>query len=218
MNYQKISDLYGNFSGVLSTGDKFGISITKIGDLNNDGVIDIAVGAYSDNLAGINAGAFYILYLNANGTVKHYLKVTQGLNNFSGNLDSDDLFGVSLSSIGKYNNMYALLVGARADDDGATNAGAVYVFSIEGDIYNSISSLVLEDDFAYNNPVQNQLYIRHSRSELNLSIYDMRGKLLKKTKITGGSGVIDLSAFSSGLYIGVLEQGDYRKSFKIIKE
>ncbi len=218
LNYQKISDTYGNFSGVLSAGDKFGVSITKIGDLNNDSVVDIAVGAYGDDTAGTDAGAFYILYLNSNGTVKYHLKVTQGLNNFNANLDPGDLFGVSVSSIGKYGDMYALLVGARKDDDGATNAGAVYVLSIEGDIYNSISSLVLEDDFAYNNPVQNQLYIRHSRSELNLSIYDMRGKLLKKTKITGGSGVIDLSAFSSGLYIGVLEQGDYRKSFKIIKE
>jgi len=218
LNYQKISDTYGNFSNVLSAGDKFGVSITKIGDLNNDSIIDIAVGAYGDNTAGSHAGAFYILYLNANGTVKYHLKVTQGYNNFSGNLDPGDLFGVSVSSIGKYGDMYALLIGARADDDGALNAGAAYVLSIEGDIYSSINSLVLEEDFAYNNPVQNQLYIRHNRANLNLSIFDMQGKLMKQTKISGGNGIVDLSAFASGLYIGVLEQGNYRKTFKIIKE
>jgi hypothetical protein len=71
LNYQKISATSGNFSNVLSAGDKFGVSITKIGDLDNDGVTDIAVGAYGDNTVGNQAGAFYILYLNSNFNVSH---------------------------------------------------------------------------------------------------------------------------------------------------
>ena len=218
LSYQKISDTYGNFSNVLSNEDKFGVSITKIGDLNNDSVIDIAVGAYGDNTAGSHAGAFYILYLNANGSVKAHVKVTEAYNNFTGNLDPGDLFGVSVSSIGKYGDMYALLIGARADDDGATNAGAAYVLSIEGDIYSSLNSLVLHDDFVYNNPVQNQLFIRHSQDNIDLELYDINGKLIIKTILVNGSCSIDLSGLSSGMYIGVLEKGNYRKSFKIIKE
>ncbi len=218
LNYQKISDTYGSFSSVLSSGDKFGVSIAKIGDLNNDSVIDIAVGAYGDNTAGSNAGAFYILYLNSNGTVKAHVKVTEAYNNFSGDLDAEDLFGVSVSSIGKYGDMYALLIGARTDDDGASNAGAAYVLYIEGDIYTSLNSLVMNDDFIYNNPVQDQLFIRHSRSDLGLSIFDIGGKLVKQARIINGATSVDLSTLSAGMYIGILQDGNYKKTFKIIKE
>ena len=218
VNSQKISDSYGGFNGVLSTGSKFGVSITKIGDLNNDSVIDIAVGAYRDNTVGSLAGAFYILYLNANGSVKSHLKVTTGYNNFTGNIDAGDLFGVSIASIGKYNDLYALLVGSRKDDDGAIDAGAAYVLFIRGIIYSGVESIVIQDDFVYNNPVHDQLYIWQNIGILNLSIFDMNGKLVKKSMVKTNENVLNISNLASGTYLGVIVKGNYRKSFKIIKE
>ena len=35
-----------------------------MGDIDNDGVEDLAVGAYSDNTGGTNRGAAYVLFLN----------------------------------------------------------------------------------------------------------------------------------------------------------
>ncbi len=218
INYQKISDLQGNFSGVLANDDRFGVYITKIGDLDFDGVIDIAVGAYGDDTAGVNAGAFYILYLNSNGTVKSHLKITEGLDGFNGDLDAGDLFGVSVTSIGKYSNIYALLVGARFDDDSTSNSGAAYVLFIEGDIGTSVENLVIDDGFVYNNPVDDYLYIRHSKSDLRLSVYDMNGREVRTAHLADGGGTINFSGLSGGTYIGVLEKGNYRKSFKIIKK
>ena len=58
----KISALSGNFNGVLNPADRFSV-VESIGDLNGDGVIDIAVGAYCDGDGGLNKGAVWILFL-----------------------------------------------------------------------------------------------------------------------------------------------------------
>ncbi|MCK5846147.1 MAG: FG-GAP repeat protein, partial [Bacteroidales bacterium] len=218
LNTQKISSSSGNFSNVLSNEDKFGVSIAKIGDLDNDSIIDIAVGAYGDNTNGTDAGAFYILYLNSNGSVKSHLKVTQGSNNFNGNLNAGDRFGVSISSIGKYNGIHALLVGARADDDGANDAGAAYVLFIRGIVYSGIDNIVLDDNLMYNNPVQKRFYIKHNRSGLILSVYDMNGRLIKKKPFSGQKCIMNFSNLSKGMYIAIIEGSAYRRAIKIIKE
>jgi len=218
LNYQKISATSGNFSNVLSAGDKFGVSITKIGDLDNDGVTDIAVGAYGDNTVGNQAGAFYILYLNSNFTVKSHLKITEGLDGFTGDLDAGDLFGVSVSSIGKYGDMYALLVGARADDDSASNAGAAWVLFIEGEISSGYENIVLNEDFIYNNPVENTLFVKTNVTGLDLVIYNITGKELIRKKMVDSETVFDMSSCPSGIYLGVLEKQGYRRAFKVIKK
>ena len=48
-SFQKISDTEGNFTATLNDDDDFGVSIASIGDLNNDGINDIAVGADQDD-------------------------------------------------------------------------------------------------------------------------------------------------------------------------
>jgi len=47
----------------LDNDDTFGFSVANLGDLNGDGVNDIAVGAQADNDGGSNAGAVWILFL-----------------------------------------------------------------------------------------------------------------------------------------------------------
>jgi len=218
LNTQKISSTAGNFSNILSNGDKFGVSIAKIGDLDNDGVVDIAVGAYADHTVGSAAGAMYILYLNANGTVKSHLKITEGLDGFTGDLDAGDRFGVSISSIGKYGDLYALLVGARGDDDGVTDAGAAYVLFIRAVIYADIDNVVLNDEFIYNNPVKDRFFIQHHRKGLSLSIFDMNGRKVKHESFIGTECNLNCSDLAKGMYIAVMEGEGYRKTVKIIKE
>jgi hypothetical protein len=218
VSYSKISDLSGGFSGVLNSGDKFGISIAKIGDLDNDGVIDIAVGAYRDNTAGTDAGAFYILYMNVNGTVKSHLKITEGLDGFSGDLDTGDLFGMALSSVGKFGDFFTLMVGTRLDDDSATDAGAAYMLFIRGQITSDINNLILTKEVVYNNPVQDILYIKTELNNSTFYLYDTSGKLVRQVKLENKNLQMNVSNLSKGLYIGVLENGDYRKTMKLIIE
>ena len=72
MSYQKISSTQGGFAGLLD-GDYFGWSMASVGDLNGDGVVDLAVGAYADDdggsNTGANRGAVYVLFMNTDGTV-----------------------------------------------------------------------------------------------------------------------------------------------------
>ena len=69
-SHQKISDTAGGFTGSLDDHDLFGRSVASLGDLDGDGVTDLGVGAIWDDDGGENRGAVWILFLNADGTVK----------------------------------------------------------------------------------------------------------------------------------------------------
>ena len=125
-NHQKITTYQGGFGGYLSAHDQFGVSIAFIEDLNEDGVTDIAVGAWFDDDGGNARGAVWILFLNSNGTVKSYQKISSTQGNFTGQLDDEDRFGAGISFLGDFNNDGSpeLVVGARGDDDGGSDFGA----------------------------------------------------------------------------------------------
>ena len=99
-NLQKISDTEGGFNGVLEDEDTFGIGATGIGDLDNDGVLDVAVGAARDDDGGTNRGAVYILFLNTDGTVKSHQKISDTEGEFSGSLSDFSSFGGDLEMLG----------------------------------------------------------------------------------------------------------------------
>jgi hypothetical protein len=71
---QKIAHNTGG-GPTLANGDYFGSSVASIGDLDGDGVTDIAVGAKRDVTGGEDRGAVYVLFLNTNGTVKSLQKI-----------------------------------------------------------------------------------------------------------------------------------------------
>lgn len=133
-SHQKISDLEGNFTGVLADDDRFGISTAAISDVDGDGVCDLAVGAVHDGDGGLERGAVWILFLNPDGTVKSHQKISQTQGNFTGALDNNDEFGRSVLSFGDLNGdgRHDLAVGAVHDDDGGFNHGAVWMLFLDG--------------------------------------------------------------------------------------
>lgn len=126
---QKISDLEGNFTGTLDNEDYFGRSITAIGDLNNDGFIDLCVGANKDDDGGSDRGAVWILFMKSDATVKSFQKISDTEGGFTGTLQDEDLFGTSVANIGDVNKdgITDIAVGANLDDDGGSNRGAVWI-------------------------------------------------------------------------------------------
>jgi hypothetical protein len=124
---QKISETQGNFTGELNWMDEFGYSISGIGDLDGDGVKDIAVGAMRDDDEGTDKGAVWILFLNADGTVKSHQKISSTFGNFDGILENNNRFGRSVAEIGDI------------DLDGTTDL-------LVGGLGNYMWLLFLEDD------------------------------------------------------------------------
>ena len=125
---QKISDTQGGFTGTLDDSDWFGFSGAGLGDLDGDGVVDLAVGAALDDDGGLNRGAVWVLFLNANGTVKSWQKISNTQGNFTGVLTDSNIFGSGIARIGDLNGdgVSELAIGAQGDDDGFVDAGAVW--------------------------------------------------------------------------------------------
>jgi len=136
-NAQKISMLYGNFNVfyTLKAGDRLGVALAALGDLDGDSVVDLAVGAFLDDDGGTNAGAVYVLFLTSDGMVKAAQKLSALYGNFNAfyTLEYSDVSSISVAALGDLNgdSLTDLAVGSVLDDDGFLDAGAVYVLFLE---------------------------------------------------------------------------------------
>lgn len=134
----RISALSGGLPpGSTKPSDFFGTSVAGIGDVNGDGIEDLAVGAPRADRGIADAGVVHILFLNAQGRVDSS-EIIRPLNSASV-LDFYDLFGSSVSGLGDLNldGIPDIVVGAPRDDDGPTagqsNRGALYILFLNRD-------------------------------------------------------------------------------------
>lgn len=109
------------FTGAASS--FFGQAVASPGDLNNDGIDDLVVGAPFYDLPGSSAGAAYLFYggLSPDTTVDHIFTGEAG----------GQYFGISIGSAGDFNNdSYPdLIVGAyRADWGSFSRSGKAFVY------------------------------------------------------------------------------------------
>jgi len=135
LDFQKISNTAGGFDGILNDGDQFGGAVTAIGDLDGDGVGDLAVGAKYANDGGTGKGAVWILFMDTDGTVKSQQKIADGAGNFNGDLNNDDHFGSAVASIGDLDgdDVNDLAVGADQSDGDGSDRGAVWILFLDKD-------------------------------------------------------------------------------------
>ncbi|MCF7957212.1 MAG: hypothetical protein K9M57_02055, partial [Phycisphaerae bacterium] len=132
-SHQKISASQGGFSGILDERDEFGISIACMGDMDNDGIVDISVGAKADDDGGVDRGAVWLLFLNSDGTVKAFKKISNTQGGFDGVLDDSDRFGHACEYVRIQGNgkKAGLVVSSIRDDDGGDDRGAVWVMQLD---------------------------------------------------------------------------------------
>ena len=117
----------------LEDSDYFGAGVEKIGDLDGNGVNDLAVGAEFDDGAGTDRGALHIIFLNSDGTLtKQSVEINDSTID-GPTLSDNDRFGSSVADIGDLdgNGVNDLAVGAYLDDGGGSNRGAVHIIFMD---------------------------------------------------------------------------------------
>jgi len=128
-SHAKVSAVSGGLTANLDNNDRFGTAITYLGDLNFDFVADVAVSSYLDDDGSSNAGALFIIYLSAYGTVLSHAKLSSLSGDFTSVLAAEYNFGFSMSFLGDLNSDGSadLAVGAFNDGDAGTGRGAIYI-------------------------------------------------------------------------------------------
>ena len=103
-NFITIGEGLGGFTGELSSGGRFGRDHDLIGDVNKDGVLDVIVGARSDDDGATDAGAAYVLFMNTDGTVQSHQKISMQEGGFDETLNAGNFFGYGVAGIGDYDD------------------------------------------------------------------------------------------------------------------
>ncbi|MCH8962324.1 MAG: FG-GAP repeat protein, partial [Bacteroidetes bacterium] len=131
---QKISATHPGSLDRLHDADDLGRSVASLGDLDGDGVSDLAVGALQDDDGGGANGAVWILFLNENGTVKARQKISSTQGAFSGRLENSGFF-VPVARLDDLDGdgVPELAVGAPEDDGGGDSRGAVWILFLKSD-------------------------------------------------------------------------------------
>ena len=101
----------------LADEDYFGRSIENIGDLDGDGINDLAVGA-GNPVHSSTKGSIHIIFMNANGSVKSAVEIDDSTTH-GPTLAAGDRFGYSIDNLGDLNadGVNDLAVGAPYDDN-----------------------------------------------------------------------------------------------------
>ena len=131
----KINSLNGGGPPITQNYSGFGCSVATIGDLDGDGISEIAVGAKGesvdpyDRTGRLHQGAVYVLFMTAKGTVKKYTRISHNENG-GPPLTAMDSFGASVCNIGDVNgdSISDIAVGAPG-----YVLGAVYVLFMKTD-------------------------------------------------------------------------------------
>ncbi|RME51619.1 MAG: hypothetical protein D6795_08035, partial [Deltaproteobacteria bacterium] len=176
----KISSTSGGFSGPLDDADLFGQSVTSIGDLDGDGVGDLAVGALLDDDGGMNRGAVWILFLNPDGSVKGHQKISSTSGGFSGPLSDEDRFGSAVAALGDFDGdgTADIAVGALTGDGGR---GAVWLLFLNPD-----------------GSVKAEVEISATTTAISLDLNDAFGTSVAPLGDVDGDGTTDLAVGAPG--------------------
>jgi hypothetical protein len=131
-----LSAIAGGTGGFVINGqcdfDQSGFSVSRLGDVNGDGLTDLIVGAlYSDPAGRISAGRSYVVFGQTTTAAVDLSAIAAGSGGFviNGQCNNDES-GFSVGSAGDVNGdgLTDLIVGARnSDPAGRSNAGRSYV-------------------------------------------------------------------------------------------
>lgn len=132
VNQTRINARSPGFEELLEPEDNFGVASTSLGDLDGNGTLDLAVGAWRDNDGAPRTGAVWILFLEVDGSVAKVQKISNTQGGFGGQLPENAAFGSSLANLGDLDGdgTVELAVGARNELGPRGGEGAVWILSL----------------------------------------------------------------------------------------
>ncbi|MEH1837655.1 MAG: hypothetical protein V7L20_02550 [Nostoc sp.] len=129
-----LSDLNGANGFVINgikSGDELGNSVSSAGDVNDDGIADLIIGASSASPNGFQSGQSYVVFGKSTGFSPTFnLSSLNGANGFAINgINQLDYSGNSVSSAGDVNDdgIADLIIGASGADPNGDSSGQSYV-------------------------------------------------------------------------------------------
>ncbi len=190
---RRIAGDTGDLASAPALGDRFGASVTPIGDLNGDGVIDLAVGAPGTDDGGINRGSVHILLMNADGSVAGQTVINDSAGGLLNTIPSQSAFGAALASPGDldHDGTVDLIVGAPGHSVAGPERGAIYVLYLNPD--GSVARDVLIADGA--------------GLPVNLNDGDRFGSALATTRDLDGNGGPEVLVGAPGSDDGGVDKG-----------
>ena len=168
---------------VTSSTAELGSSIANLGDIDGDGVDDLAVGSIRDGSGGLNRGAVHILFMDESGLTK---KANAKIRHPDVTLANFDAFGSSIAKLGDINGdgINDIAVGAIGDDTVNTNGGSVHVLLLNRD--GSIKS----DSFEIVDTNDNNIF--------NPDDQDFTGRSIANLGDINGDGINDIAVGAPG--------------------
>lgn len=132
-HYQKITENQGGFTGDIEEDFRFNLS-TSLGDIDGDGIPDLAAYAHDEDGGPLGNYSHWILLMNADGTVRHQQKLSAVSGGFTGHIDPGDGFSgiIALGDI-DHDGLTEVFIHADGDDDGGQNVGALWLLSLNPD-------------------------------------------------------------------------------------
>ncbi len=129
-DWQVITEGFGGLEANLREGDQFGVDVSAIGDLDRDGVTEIAVGMWRRDGVATDDGGVLAVFLNADGTAKDYQEISAVAGWADAPIGGDSGFGVSVEGLGDLNGdgVPEIGVGAISVNDGR---GEVWILSLD---------------------------------------------------------------------------------------
>jgi hypothetical protein len=174
-----------NGGPALNSEDVFGASVTSLGDIDGDGITDLAIGAPGDGTGGAERGAVYIVRLKSDGTAKSTTKIANALNG-GPVLQNGDGFGMSIASPGDMDGdgVVDLVVAASQADVGGEDRGVVYTMFLKAD--GTVRNFAtIENTTAWNSTIEEE---------------ENFGARITSIGDVNGDGVADLASLS-GSYV-----------------
>jgi hypothetical protein len=221
INEKKINRFEGNFTFDLSVEDRLAARIATVGDLNEDGTIDIVVSAEGDDDGGSNKGAFYTIFIERcpapsgdfdfeveGPTVQFFAEGGEGYS-YIWNFD-DGGYSEAQNPTHTYENSgtYMVCLAINNACGGDNFCKNVQVTNTLG-----ISEKTMKQITVYPNPTRDFINIAGTDKISRLRILDIAGKTVYDQ--ANNQNQISISGFEAGIYLIELTS-NYEKTIRKI--